>query len=429
MNYKESIAFIEYSENQKRQKNNKRMKELMKMLDNPQDSLKFIHVAGTNGKGSCVSYLSTILKEANYNVGTYTSPHLIKYEERIQVNGKCISRKDFIRIAEEVKEACKKIKGKPTVFEKLTAMGFLYFKEKKCDVVVLEVGLGGRLDATNIIKKPELCILMNIGLEHTEILGDTLQKIAKEKSGIIKRNSDVVSYQNKKVVLDVFKEEVKKKNAHLIVAGKPEILEEGINKQRFNYKKYRNVEISLLGKHQFYNAAVVIEACEALMRKGYHLNKNDVINGLKNTSWDARLSILSKQPLFLLDGAHNPQCAEALEASLPKLLENKKAIMLCGVLKDKDYKSTFKMVIPFAKEFICLTPFSNRALKAPELKEYLKSLKQTATAVDTINEGIALALKKANKNDVILAFGSLYLVGYIKQEFSKVCKKLNKLYE
>lgn len=428
MNYQETISFIENTENQKRQKDNKRMETLMSALGNPQDKLHFIHVGGTNGKGSCVASLTSILKEAGYKVGMYTSPHLIKYEERMMVDGKCISRKKLIELASKLKETIEALNIKPTVFEKLTAIGFMYFLEKKCDVVVLEVGLGGRLDATNIIKNPDLCVLMNIGLEHTEVLGDTIEKIAKEKAGIIKRNCDVVAYRSNIKAIKVFKEVVKTKHANLRIVdfNKITIKKEGLNGQAFDYDDLKNIKLSLLGTHQFYNASTIIEACKVLKQKGYKLTNKNIKDGLKNTVWDARLSILNRKPLFILDGAHNPQCAEALKASLPKLLGNKKAIILCGMLKDKDYSSVMKMMIPFAKEFICLTPLSNRALSGKDLANYLIKKKQIASSVNTIDDGIKLALNKAKANDVIIAFGSLYLAGYIAERFDIVYKKKRK---
>ena len=428
MNYQETISFIENTENQKRQKDNTRMMKLMEELGNPQDKLHFIHVAGTNGKGSCAASLSSILKETGYKVGTYTSPHLIKYEERMMINGKAISKKDFCLVAQTIKDAIDKSDIKPTVFEKLTAMAFAYFLKKKCDVVVLEVGLGGRLDATNVINNPDLCILMNIGLEHTEVLGDTIDKIAKEKSGIIKEKSDVIAYQSNPEALKVFKKVAKERNANLTIVDfkKIHIKKEGLTTNVFDYDDFKNIKLSLLGKHQFYNAAVVIEACRALNKKGYKITKTNIRKGLINTRWDARLSVLNKKPLFILDGAHNPQCALALKQSLPKLLDNRKAIILCGMLKDKDYMSTMKMMMPFAKEFICVTPISSRALDSKELANILISNKKKAIACSSIEEGISLALAKAKKDDVILAFGSLYLAGYISECFDKMNRKMGK---
>lgn len=425
MNYQNTIKFIEEQDWKGSVLGLDRMIELMNKLNNPQDKLKFIHVAGTNGKGSCCATLSSILMKAGYKVGTYTSPHLIKYEERFVINGKEISEDDLCRVAAKVKKAAEKMNDKPTVFEVVTAIGFEYFYEQKCDVVVLEVGMGGRLDATNIIKNPLLCVIMNIGLEHTEILGKTLSKIAYEKAGIIKDNSDVVVYDNSKQVIQTIKKVAKQRNANLHLSNFNELVikEEGMIKQVFDYKNYKNIEISLLGKHQFNNAAVVLECIEVLKSKGYKISETDIKKGLLKTKWDARLSILCKEPLFILDGAHNPQCAESLRDSLPKILKNKKAIVLCGMLADKDYSAVMDMMIPFAKEFVCLTPFSNRALPAKELANVLKGKGQKAVAVDSVEEGIEICLKKANSKGVVLAFGSLYLAGFIEEKFPKVYKK------
>ncbi|MDO5439949.1 MAG: folylpolyglutamate synthase/dihydrofolate synthase family protein [Erysipelotrichaceae bacterium] len=425
MNYQECIKYIEHSENKKRQTDNSRMFDLMDRLSHPQNKLHFIHVAGTNGKGSCVASLSSILQEAGYKVGMYTSPHLIKYEERMMINGKCISQKEFTSIASEIKDITDKMSKEPTVFEKLTAMAFVYFAKKKCDVVVLETGLGGRLDATNVIYDPDLCVLMNIGLEHTEVLGDTIEKIAKEKAGIIKENSDVIAYRSNPKALKIFKQVAKENNARLIIPNfnKVNIVKESINNQVFDYGDLKKIKLSLLGKHQFYNAATVIEACNILNTKGYKITNKNIKDGLRKTEWDARLSVLNKKPLFILDGAHNPQCAEALKTSLPKLLGNKKAVILCGMLKDKDYVSVMKMMKPFAKEFVCLTPDSSRALDANDLAEVIRKLKCKATVANSVKEGIIISLDKAKNNGVVIAFGSLYLAGYIKDEFYKAYKK------
>lgn len=422
MNYQEMMEYITHTDWKGSSLGLNRMKEIMKGLRNPQDKIHVIHVAGTNGKGSCCAMLHSILKEAGYKVGLFTSPHLIDYEERFIINDEKISRKDFIKVASKVKKVTESMKDQPTEFEILTAIGYEYFYEKKVDVAIMEVGLGGRLDATNVVLSPDLCVLMNIGLEHTEILGDTLSKIAYEKAGIIKEHSKVVAYDNKKEVIDTFKIVAKEKNAELTVADFKEvkIIKEGLNGQIFDYKKYKNIEISLLGKHQFYNAATVIEAIEVLKKNGYKINTKNLRKGLKNTVWDARLSLLSKEPLFILDGGHNPQCAEALKASLPKLLNSKKAVILCGMLKDKDYNAVMDMMIPFAKEFVCLTPFSNRALNAKDLANVLKNKGQKATFADTVEEGIRIALDQAGEKGIVIAFGSLYLAGYIAEKFPMV---------
>lgn len=425
MNYSNTIKYIESANSNKLTPGNRRLKKVMKLFSNPQDDLHCIHVAGTNGKGSCCAFLTSILIDAGYKVGTFISPHLIKYEERISINNVPISCKDFCRLVDKVKNKAKKINVKLTTFEILTAICFIYFKEKNVDIVVLEVGLGGRLDATNIIKKSELSVLMNIGLEHTEILGDTLSKIAYEKACIIKNKSNVVAYNNSKCVIDVFKSVAKEKNANLNIVNFKKIKERkmSLKGQIFDYGDLKNIKLSLIGKHQYKNASVAIEACLLLSKMGYHITKSNIKNGLNNTKWNARFSILSTNPLFILDGAHNPQCSEALYETLYTLFNNKKIIFLFGMLKDKDYKRVIKTIIPLAKEFVCITPSSNRSLSSKELASILSLKKQKASSVDTIEEGIKLALNKAKKNDIIVAFGSLYLAGTISSKFDNIYKR------
>ena len=423
MNREEAIEYIENRPANRRNDLNV-MNKLMDELDNPQDSLNFIHVAGTNGKGSCCAMLTSILKEANYKVGTFISPHLINYEERISINGIEIASADFCRLVKKVKDVSDKLNITPMFFDILTAIAFLYFKEKECDIVILEVGLGGRLDSTNIIKNPLISVIMNIGLEHTQILGDTLDKIAYEKSGIIKEKCDVVVYENKKLT-NIYKNICKERNAnlHLTNFDKVEIVSEGINKQIFNYKNYKNIKLSLLGKHQFYNAAVVIECVDLLKEKGFKISETNIKNGFENTIWDARLSILSNDPLFILDGAHNPQCAKALADSLPQIISKQKAIIICGILKDKDYKQIINELSPFAKEFICLNPNSKKALDKEELFKYINEKNIKATLAKDVNDAINIALNKAQNDDVILACGSLYLAGEICDNYKKIYKQ------
>lgn len=399
-----------------------RMSGILDCLGNPQDKLKIIHVSGTNGKGSCCAMLSSILITAGYKVGMFTSPHLIDPKERFVINGKQISEKDFIQTASKVKKAQEKVKVNLGMFDKLTAMCFEYFYKKKVDIAIIEVGIGGLLDSTNIIKSSLVSVIMNIGFDHIEILGNTISKIATQKAGIIKKKGTIVSYDNKPSAIKAIEKIAYEKNAKFIKADFKQIkvISEGIDKQEFDYKQYKNVELPLLGKHQFNNAATVLEVVEVLKKKKYKLDVDIVKKGIKNTKWLSRMSILQKDPLFILDGAHNPQCAKALCNSLPIILNGKKAIMLCGVLKDKDYKKVMDIVIPYAKEFICLTPNSHRALNNKELASLLKSKGQKAHLAKTCDEGIKLALKKAKKDDVIVGFGSLYLAGDIIKSYRQM---------
>ena len=425
MNKQQALDYIYEIHEKKSNSSLNRIRNTLLYLDNPQDKLKIIHVAGTNGKGSCCAMLESILKEAGYKVGMFTSPHLIDPKERFIINGKQISDKDFIRVANKTKKAQEKAKANLGVFDKLTIMGYEYFYEKKVDVAIIEVGVGGLYDSTNIIKSSLVSVIMNIGLDHTEILGNTLSKVAYQKAGIIKNKGTAVVYDNSKSIINTIKKVAEEKKVKLVVSDfkQIDIISEGIDNQKFNYKGYKNVELPLLGKHQFKNAATVLEVVEVLKRKKYKLDKKTVLKGIKNTKWPSRMSILSREPLFILDGAHNPQCAEALTSSLSSILNERKAIMLCGMLKDKDYRVVMDKAIPFAKEFICLTPNSSRALSGKELSKLLKAKGQKAIVAKDPKEGIEKAFKKAKKDDVIIGFGSLYLAG----DILKAYKELNKV--
>lgn len=400
-----------------------RMTNLMDKLGNPQDSLRIIHVAGTNGKGSACAMLTSVLLKANYNVGTYTSPHLVEYNERIRFNNEPINDRDFINLTLKIKKVEEVLDYKLKFFEILTALSFLYFKKKKCDLVVLEVGLGGRLDATNIIKKPLVSVIMNIGLEHTQILGNTIEKIAKEKAGIIKENCPVVVYDIDSLN-DIYKDIALKNNAILTFTDffKLNIISEGLDKQIFSYKKYKNIKLSLLGKHQFYNASVVLETIDVLKKEGFKISLKNIKEGLNSVVWDARVTVLAKEPMFILDGSHNPQCVKALADSLPSLIGKKKITIICGILKDKDYKTMLDYMLPFGKEFICLTPKIYRGLDGNKLVRYLKSKGVKAKKEETIKKAILDVLNNSNKNDIILCFGSLYLCGDVYGSFKDIYK-------
>lgn len=424
MNKQQALDYIYEIHKKKSNSSLNRIKNTLAYLDNPQDKLKIIHVAGTNGKGSCCAMLESILKEAGYKVGMFTSPHLIDPKERFIINGKQITDRDFIKVASKTKTAQKKAKTNLGVFDRLTIMGYEYFYEKKVDVAIIEVGVGGLYDSTNIIKSSLVSVIMNIGLDHTELLGNTLNKVAYQKAGIIKNKGTAVVYDNSKNIINTIKKVAEEKKAKLVVSDfkQIDIISEGIDNQVFSYKGYKNVKLPLLGKHQFKNAATVLEVVEVLKKKKYELDKKTVIKGIENTKWPSRMSIISRKPLFILDGAHNPQCAEALTASLSTILNDRKAIMLCGMLKDKDYEVVMDKVIPYAKEFVCLTPNSSRALSNKELAKLLKTKGQKAIVAKDPKEGIEKAFKKAKKDDVIIGFGSLYLAGDILKEYKEFNK-------
>ena len=399
-----------------------RIRELLCRMGDPQNNLRFVHVAGTNGKGSVCAMLASILQSAGYKTGLYTSPHLCHYNERFRVNGEEITDEHLRELVERTRHYVEQMSEKPTEFEILTAMAMLYFQMKGCDIVVLEVGLGGRLDATNVIPVPETAVIMNIGLEHTEYLGDTLEKIAAEKAGIIKENCSVVAYRSIPSVEAVFENVCREHNAtlHMVRFEEVVLLQEGLEGQCFDWGQFQNIQIKLLGMHQIYNAIMALETIKVLKKRGWSVSDEAIHHGLAIACWPARLEVLNHAPLFILDGAHNPQCAEALVSSLATLLPEKKIVFLAGFLADKDYPLILEQVIPLVRQFFCLTPFSERALAAGDLATYLIERGVEATACESIEQGILSALSAAGEDGVVVAFGSLYLAGEVRKCFHRL---------
>ena len=398
-----------------------RTRELLERVGQPQKKLKFIHVAGSNGKGSTCAMLASILEKAGYKVGMYISPYIQEFCERIQINGQYIDGDSLARITEYVMQEAEKMEDHPSQFELVTAIGMIYFLENNVDIVVLEVGMGGALDSTNAIDAPEVAVITNIGLEHTEYLGDTLEKIAATKTGIIKPGCSAVCYDGAPEVTEVVKNVCESLGVPLRCVDFSRLtpLSASLAGQVFLWDG-DEYELALLGDHQLHNAATVLNTIEALEERGWVIPQEAVAEGLRTVRWPARFEVLGKDPLFILDGGHNPQCAEALAESLDKYLGGKKAVFLLGVLADKDYPSMMQLMIPYAAKFICLTPDSGRALPAKDLAEFFRSLGVEAESCETYEEGILRAVEDAGKDGVVVSFGSLYLAGHIRTDYSKL---------
>lgn len=424
MTYEEAMDFIHCTDWKGSRLGLERMRELMHLLGDPQDELKFIHVAGTNGKGSVCSLLSQIFTAAGYRTGLYTSPHLLRVNERMRIGGTDITDEALVDSAEAVQNACRKMQDAPTEFEIITAMAFWYFAREKCDIVVLETGLGGRLDATNVIKTPEAAVIMNIGLEHTEILGDTLPAIAGEKAGIIKEHGLAVTYPVNGEVDAVYEKVCAEKGAewHAVSFDTLAAKSVSLDGQCFDYGEYKDLHVRLLGAHQLRNAAMAVETVRALRTKGWNVDDAALRRGLADTRWEARFELLSRDPRFVIDGAHNPQCVQALAEALQSTFPGEKIVFLTGMLADKDYMQMTRTLLPFAREFVTLTPDSPRALSAGQLAEVLRSEGAQATPVETTAEGISLVLEKS-EGAPIVACGSLYMMGELRAEFRPIWKK------
>ena len=392
-----------------------RTRELLGMLGDPQDQLRYVHITGTNGKGSTAAMTASILAAAGLKTGLFTSPHLWRFHERFQVNGRPIPDETLGRIGERVLEAGRKMADPATEFELMTAVGLLYFLESACDIVVLEVGLGGRLDSTNIIPAPEIAVITNIGLEHTQELGNTLAAIAGEKSGIIKPGCHTVLYHQTREVEAVVGEACRRAGSPLTLTDPDslKVLSSGREGQRFIYRSKGPFRISLLGEYQLYNAATALDVVWDLTGRGWEIPEQAVLEGLAGASWPGRMELARRDPDLLLDGSHNPQCMGALRRSLEKLYPGQKIVFLTGVLADKDYPAMMEELLPLAKAFVTVTPDSPRALLAQDLARYLCRAGADARPGGDLEQGLELARTLAGKGPVCLC-GSLYMIGQVR---------------
>ena len=392
--------------------------ELLGLLGDPQKKLKFVHIAGTNGKGSTAAMLASVLQSAGYRTGLYTSPHLLRFHERMRVNGKEIDDTSLISLTNTVRNAAERMSEMPTGFEIMTAIAFLYFVQEQCDIVSLEVGLGGRMDSTNVIPAPEVCVVANIGLEHTAILGDTVEKIAAEKCGIIKRGSHAVLFGQSEGVENVAREKCAQEGVPLTVTARQKLerITSSLDGQVFRYRGRGPYHLRLLGEYQLLNALTVIDVSFALRARGWDKLTDETIDeGLSIAQWPGRLELLRRRPDFIVDGAHNPQCVDALMDSLAALYGGKKLIFLTGVLRDKDWQQMLHRALPLAKAFVVITPPSVRALDENELAAWLTSQGVQAIPAKDTDDGVRRALALADEDDAICSWGSLYFTGEVRR--------------
>ena len=394
------------------------MRELLHRLGDPQNELKFIHISGTNGKGSVLAYLSTILSGAGYRTGRYISPTLFSYRERIQVDGEYIEKESLAchvtAIAAAAEDMQKAGLPSPTVFEIETALAFLYFKEKRCDIVTLEVGCGGLLDATNVITTTLMEVIASISMDHTDLLGDTLAKIAAQKAGIIKPDTMVVSAQQKSEAAQVIEDTCKEQHCTLQMVDESKIsnVHYGAEGQTFSYKPGENVAISLAGSYQIKNAALALEGVEALRKLGYALSDQQVREGLLHTAWRGRFTTLRRDPTVIIDGAHNPAAALELKESLERYFPGKTLYFVMGMFKDKDYAQVIDLTAPLARHIITVeTPGNPRAMPARELAEAVGKVNPSVEWADSVAHGVEKALAMAGKEDAVIVFGSLSFLG------------------
>lgn len=432
MNYNEAINYIESTYKYGSVLGLENIKELMKRLNNPQDKLKFIHVAGTNGKGSVCAFLTSIIANAGFKVGRYISPVIFEYREKIQtvfidknacLQNEYISEAAVGRIIGQIKniidDMLKDGFSHPTSYEIETALMFLYLLEQNCDYIVLETGLGGRLDATNIVTTTICSVITSISLDHMQVLGDTVEKIAYEKIGIAKPKSHVVSYPQKKSVIEVLKNYCLEIGAIFYETSFDFLSDISYNLKEttFSYKGYKDIKIKLLGENQIKNAVLAIEAAEVLIKCGIKISNENIYNGLFNTVWHGRFEIVYNNPTMIIDGAHNLDGAISLTKNIELYFNNKKIIYIIGIFADKDYKGILKQTMNFAHTVIVIQPNNPRALLKDTLSKEVQIYNNNIFIEDNVINAVKKAISICNKEDIIIAFGSLSYIGEIYKFF------------
>ena len=421
MNCNEATEYIHSLEKFGIKPGMERISALCSALGNLQDKLKIIHVAGTNGKGSTSTMIANILRQSGYDVGLFISPYVTDFRERIQFNGNMIEKNELAECVEKVKCVIDELalQGiQPTEFEALTATAFLYYQKKNCDFVVLEVGLGGRLDSTNVVNAPYVSVIASISLDHTAILGDTIEAIAAEKCGIIKFGAETVSYpfQDEKAMEIIRKTCDERMNALRI----PDVDRLTVSDEKLEgtYAEYDGIKflLPLAGKHMVYNACTAIEAVRSLSRLAIDISESAIIGGIEKSVMPARMELIKKKPVIILDGGHNEGCANALSSFVRKHLDGKRIIMVSSMMADKDYQSYLRIVAPLADTFIAAKADVPRALSSAELCENAKAFCNDCYDISNPQKAVRAARNILQPEDALIVCGSFYLAGEVRDE-------------
>lgn len=429
MKYEEAMKYITEVGNFGSNYGLERTYKLLEHLGNPERDLKLIHIAGTNGKGSTTSMITEILMGEGYKVGMYTSPFIEEFEERIQINRNNIPKESLAILMDEIKVAVDKVieagYNHPTEFEIITVLMLLYFKKENIDFGVIEVGLGGTLDSTNVIK-PIIQVITSISFDHTNLLGNTLEKIAREKAGIIKKGIPTVIYPQQEEVLRVIKNKCFEMDSELYIANNENLKFENIVNLDKPYQllKYNNeidILLPLLGEHQIINLSVAMQAIEVLNNKNIiDISIANIVKSIKNVSWKGRLEVLSNNPYVVIDGAHNIQGIKTLSRNIKKYFKYENLYLILGILADKDVEEMIKIITPMAKKVYSVTPNSIRGELAESLKDEVSKFNKNCKAFDKYEEAYLEALNDASEKDLILASGSLYMIGDMRKIIRKI---------
>ena len=391
--------------------------ELMNKLHNPQDDLSIIHVAGTNGKGSVTCFLSNILMKAGYKVGVYTSPAVFSEFERYRINGKNISESDYYTLVNEIADCCEDMTNHPTIFEVETALAYLYFAREQVDFAIIEVGMGGAEDATNIMKRSLCSIFTSIGRDHMQFLGNTLEEIASVKAGIMKKGCKSISIWQESSVESILRSKASDIGSEITFANRDKMQILSLTPITYNYGKYKDVTLNMMGTYQLDNSILVIEAVEALRNQGVEISDSCVYEGLAMAKWPGRMECISTKPLIYMDGAHNYPAAARLLETIDENFTNKSITYIIGILGDKERMKMLEILLPKASDIITITPQNARGYDCKSLAKDIKSLGYDVYSAETLEEAYDMACDKCN--DIILAFGSL---SYLK-DFAEVVGK------
>ena len=396
-----------------------RTRELLGKLGDPHKKLKFVHIAGTNGKGSTAAMLASILEKAGYRTGLYTSPFINRFNERMQVNGEQIPDDTLAELTLRIQPYADAMEDAPTEFELITALAMEYFLRENCDIVVLEVGMGGELDSTNVIGVPEAAVIAAMGLDHVKELGPAMADIARAKAGIIKAGGAVVSYGGNPEADEVFAQVCRERGASLRRPDFSRIAPGAfdLDGQSFSYGDWADLRIPLAGRYQLNNAAVVLETVEALRERGWQISGEAVRQGMASARWPARFEVLRRDPVFIVDGGHNPHGIRATAESLQRLFPGKKITFVTGVMADKDVESILGLIVPLAEQFFTVRPENPRAMKAEELARRIRALGAKATPCESVADGVARAVEAEGQDGVACALGSLYMSGEVRDCF------------
>ena len=420
MNYEQALEYIHAVQWAGHKPGLSRTRTLLAALGDPQRQLRFVHIAGTNGKGSTAAMMASCLRKAGYRVGLYTSPFINRFNERIQVDGQQIGDQELVELVEKVRPAAEAMTDVPTEFEIITALGMLYFAQRQCDVVVLEVGLGGTLDSTNVIDRPECAVITALGMDHVKELGPTLADIAAAKAGIIKEGCPVVSYGGVPEADAVIRRVAAEKHAQLteVDFGRLQVDGGDLDRGTFDFDGLDRVRLPLIGSYQPRNAALAITALRVMREKGWNIPESAIRAGLETVQWAGRFELLRHHPAFVLDGSHNSHGMTATVQSLRDRFPGQKFVFLVSIMADKDVDKMLELLAPLAVHFVTVAAHTPRAMPAQTLAEHIRRYGCTAEAAPTIEAGVKRAVELGGEGPVC-ALGTLYFSGDVRKAFAE----------